>query len=129
MNIYKDKGFDRYARRQNISDGDLCEAIERAERGLIDADLGGGVIKQRIARPGEGRSGGFRTIVYYRTQTRAFFVFGFAKNARDNISADDLKAFRRAAQVALNLEDETLKSLIEKAELIEVKCDEEDLQE
>ena len=129
MKIFKDVGFNRYARRQNISDRDLCEAIERAERGLVDADLGGGVIKQRIPRTNEGRSSGFRTIIYYRTEVRAFFVFGFAKNERDNISADDLKAFRRAAQVALNLEDETLKSLIEKAELIEVKCDEEDLQE
>ena len=59
----------------------------------------------------------------------AFFVFGFAKNERDNISEDDLKAFRRASQVALNLESEALRDLVEKGQLTEVKCDEEDLQE
>lgn len=127
MRIFKDVGFSRFARRQNISDSDLCEAVERAERGLVDADLGGGVIKQRIPRPNESRSSGFRTIIFFRVEERAFFVFGFAKNERDNISTDDLKAFRQAAQVALHLEEETLEDLIEKAKLIEVNCDEEDL--
>jgi len=82
VKIWKNKIFDRFARGQRISDSDLCEAIERAERGLVDADLGGGVIKQCVARLNEGRSGGFRTIVLFRTQERAFFVFGFAKTSR-----------------------------------------------
>ena len=128
MKIYKNKFFTTFARKQNISDADLCDAIERAESGLIDADLGGGVIKQRIARPNEGRSGGFRTIVFFRVEERAFFVFGFAKNQRDNISPKDLQIFKDAAQVTLDFTSEEIEAAIEAAKLIEVNCDEEDLQ-
>jgi len=71
----------------------LCAAVHRAERGLVDADLSGGVIKQRIARPGEGRSGGFRSILYFRSHERAFFVFGFAKSDLDKITADTLARY------------------------------------
>ena len=127
MRIFKDKTFARFARRQRISDKALCDAIERAERGLIDADLGAGVIKQRIARPGEGKSGGFRTIILFRVEERAFFVFGYAKSEMDNISDDDVKAFRRAAEVTLALDDARLEGLLKDGDLIEVNCDEEDL--
>jgi hypothetical protein len=72
----------------------LQAAIERAERGTIDADLGGGLIKQRLARPGQGRSGGYRVIVAYRVKGRAVFLFGFAKNDLDTISPDQLQTFR-----------------------------------
>ena len=81
MKIYKNEVFARFARAQRISDGDLCEAVERANCGLIDADLGGGVVKQRIARPNEGRSGGFRTLVLFRIEERAFFVFALLKTS------------------------------------------------
>ena len=76
MRVFKIKWFVRFARQNNISDRDLCEAIER---GLIDADLGGNVTKQRIARPNEGRSGGYRALICFRVEDRAFFVFGFPK--------------------------------------------------
>jgi hypothetical protein len=66
-------------------DDRLCEAVERAESGLIDANLGGGLIKQRVARLGQGRSGGYRAVVAYRRLGRAVFLYGFAKNERDNI--------------------------------------------
>jgi len=68
LRIFKTKSFVRFARRERISDASLCEAIRRAERGLIDADLGGGVIKQRVARAGQGRSGGFRVLIAYRAE-------------------------------------------------------------
>ncbi len=127
MRIFKDKVFARFARRQRIHDNALCEAVDRAERGLIDADLGGGVIKQRVARPNEGRSGGFRTILFFRSQERAFFVFGFAKNDMDNISDDDLKILKRAAQETLALADHEIDTLLKTENLIEVNCDEKDL--
>lgn len=85
MRIFKTKWIARFVRRERIDDEGLKEAIARAERGIIDADLGGGLIKQRVARPGQGRSGGFRMIVAYRTEDLAFFLYGFAKNERDNI--------------------------------------------
>ena len=78
----------RFTRKSKIGDDALLDAIDRAERGLIDADLGGGVIKQRVARPGEGKSSGFRVIVFFRHKERAFFVHGFAKNEKDNIKAN-----------------------------------------
>jgi hypothetical protein len=81
MRIFKNKAFVRFARKSAISDAMLCQAIRDADRGLIGANLGGGVIKQRIARSGEGKSGGFRTLIVFRTRERAFFVHGFPKNA------------------------------------------------
>jgi hypothetical protein len=66
VKVFKTKWFVRYARQSNIQNKNLCEAIERAEQGLVEADLGGGVIKQRVARAGQGRSGGFRVIIAYR---------------------------------------------------------------
>ena len=127
VRIWKNKLFARFARGQRISDSDLCDAIERAERGLIDADLGGNVIKQRVARPNEGRSGGFRTIILFRVEERAFFIHGYAKSSQANISTDEVKAFRRAAEVALQLDEEQIQTLLDDGELIEVNCDEEDL--
>jgi hypothetical protein len=80
VRIFKTKWVARFVRRERIDDASLKDAIERAERGIIDADLGGGLIKQRVARPGRGRSGGFRMIVAFRIEDRAFFLYGFAKN-------------------------------------------------
>ena len=65
-------------------DRSLRDAVERAERGLVDADLGGGIIKQRVARTGQGRSGGYRLLIAYRSGDRAVFLYGFGKNERDN---------------------------------------------
>ena len=83
MRIFQNKAFIRFAKKAGIGDAVLCEAIRNAERGLIAADLGGGIIKQRIARPGQGKSGGFRTLIVFRAAARAFFVHGFAKNEKD----------------------------------------------
>ncbi len=90
MKVFKTKWFARYARHELIADASLREAIARAERGLVDADLGGGLFKQRVARRGQGRSGGFRVIVAYRSKGRAVFLLGFAKAERENISQDEL---------------------------------------
>jgi hypothetical protein len=92
LRIFKNKSFARFAWKAGIADAVLCQAIRDAERGLTAADLGGGVIKQRIARPGEGKSGGFRVLIIYFTRVRAFFVHGFAKSQRHNISDRELAA-------------------------------------
>ena len=98
MRIFKTKWFAQFARRERISDGSLREAVRRAQRGLVDADLGGGVIKQRIARPGQGRSGGYRVLIAYRRDARAVFLYGFAKNERENVSDDELETMRDIAR-------------------------------
>jgi hypothetical protein len=98
MQVFKTRWFARFARQERIADASLLEAIARAERGLIDADLGGGLIKQRVARQSQGRSGGYRVIVAYRAKGRAVFLFGFAKSERENISLDELMFFRELAE-------------------------------
>jgi hypothetical protein len=85
VRIFKTKWLARYARRQRIADRSLKEAVMRAGHGTIDADLGGGIIKQRVARSGQGRSGGYRMLIAYRPGARAVFLYAFAKNERENI--------------------------------------------
>ncbi|MDR2154698.1 MAG: type II toxin-antitoxin system RelE/ParE family toxin [Burkholderiaceae bacterium] len=94
IRIFKTPGVKRFASRERITDASLKAAIERAGLGLIDADLSGGLIKQRVARAGQGRSGGFRMIAAYREARRAVFLYGFAKNDRDNINDDELESLR-----------------------------------
>jgi len=122
VRIFKNKWFMRFARKEKISDEKLREAVENVEKGLIDADLGGGVIKQRISRPNEGKSGGYRTIIFYRQGNRAFFVYGFAKNDQENITEEDEKAFKKSADVVLSLSDEELEKDIDAGILSEVEC-------
>lgn len=124
MRIFKNKAFTRFARKSGIDDHSLCKAVRDAEQGLLDADLGSGVIKQRVARSGGGKSGGFRTLILFRIGTLAFFVHGFAKNERDNIDDDELAALRKLAAVMLNYNDAALCSAQENKTLIEVICHE-----
>ena len=112
MRVFKNAWFGRFARKEKISAAALLEAVERAEKGLIDADLGGGVIKQRIARPGAGKSGGLRSVVLYRQGERAFFVFGLPKSSQDNIRDDEEEQFKRAARVILAFSDEQIDQLV-----------------
>ena len=123
MRVFKTKSFTRFAGRERIADDDLCDAVARAEAGHVDADLGGGVIKQRIARKGEGRSGGFRSIVLFRRGSMAFFVYGFAKSDRDNIRTDELRAFRSLAGEMLNLGDTALSAAMKNGTIVEIRCD------
>lgn len=124
MRIFKNKPFARFARKARLSDATLRAAIGSASRGLIDADLGGGVIKQRIARAGGGKSGGFRTIILFRIGARAFFVHGFAKNEADNIRDDELAAFKLLAAELLAYDDAALANAVAAGILTEVKDDE-----
>lgn len=121
MRTFKTKWFDRFARKERIEAAAIRDAVARAERGQVDADLGGGVIKQRVARPGQGRSGGYRTLVLLRTGERAVFAYGFAKNDRGNIRDDELAALRELAAELLGYDDEELARAVEAGALIEVE--------
>ncbi len=125
MRTYKNKSFARFARRVEISDEALCDAVLRAGRGQVDADLGGGVIKQRIARAGEGRSGGFRAIVLFRREDRAFFVHGFAKNERENLRRDELRTLRRLAEDLFGMDRAELEAMLANGTISEVNCDDQ----
>ena len=125
MQVFRTKWFDRFARRERIADTLLLEAVARAERGLVDADLGGGVIKQRVARPGQGRSGGYRTIILLKAGTRAVFAYGFAKNDRGNIRDDELEALRALAAELLSYDEAALREAVEAKALMEVRGDDQ----
>ena len=123
MRTFKTKAFARFADREGMEDAALREAVRRAGKGLIDADLGGGVIKQRIARKGGGRSGGFRLIVLFRRGELAFFVYGFAKSDRENLRRDELEAFRTLADEMLKLDKVGLQAALVNGTIIEVDYD------
>ena len=124
MRTFKTKAFTRFADKAGISDAALCRAVRDGEQGLVAADLGGGVIKQRIARPGQGKFGGFRTLIVFRAGKRAIFVHGFAKNEKDNIEKDELLALKRLAAELLAYDDKTLARVRASGVLVEVKCNE-----
>ena len=123
MRVFVTKEFGRFARTQNIADAKPCEAVQRAEDGLIDADLGDGVIKQRVARAGQGRRSGFRTLIAYRRGKRAVFIHGFAKKDRGNIQRDEESQLKMLAAPALSLEEELVHVALETNKWREVVCD------
>ena len=129
MQTFKTKAFARFADREGLEDAARCEAVGRVGRGLTDADLGGGVIKQRIARKGHGRSGGFRAIVLFRRDELAFFVYGFAKSSRENLRRNELEAFRMLADEMLVLTTEGIVAALANGTIIEVTCDDQAVQE
>ena len=122
MRVFKNKSFARFARKVQMTDAVLCAAIADTSRGLVDADLGGGVVKQRVARQGGGKSGGFRTIILFRLRERAFFVHGFAKSEQDNIRDDELAAFKMLAVEMMAYDDDALARAIANGALMEVMC-------
>ena len=123
MRVFKNKEFSRYARRAEIPNATLCHAVSQVNTGLIDADLGGGVIKQRIARQGAGESGGFRTIILFKAGALAVLVYGFAKNERSNIHTDELMAFKLLAATLLNYDAATIAKAVAAGALTGIFCD------
>ena len=124
MRVFQNKAFGRFAKKFSVSDDVLCQAIRNAERGLIGANLGSGVIKQRIARSGMGKSGGLRAIIVFRASSRAIFVHGFAKNDKDNIDKHELVALKKLAVELLACDDEAIARLVVSQTLTEMTCDE-----
>jgi hypothetical protein len=125
--IYKNRWFAKFAGREGISDATLVAAIDQANRGLIDADLGGGLIKQRVAREGGGKSGGYRTLVFFRHEERAIFAFGFAKSDKANLSAAELRVYKQAAKIVLALAQAQIDTEVNEGRLFEVNDDAQDL--
>lgn len=120
MRTLMNKPFARFVRKNALRAEDLFEAVENAERGLLAADLGGGIIKQRIARSGTGKSGGFRVLIFFRAQGIAIFVHGFAKNEKANIRPDELKALRKLAGILMAYSREEIERAIAAGILMEV---------
>jgi hypothetical protein len=124
VRIFKTKALARFTKREAIGDESLMSAIENARRGLIDADLGGGLIKQRVARPGQGKRGGFRMLIGFRSD-RAIFLFGFAKNERDNIDDKQLATLREIVASWFAADDDKIARALRDGNLSEVEDDNE----
>jgi hypothetical protein len=121
LRIFKNAWFHRFSHKEDIADDVLVEAVRRIKNGLVDADLGGGVLKQRIARPGRGKSKGYRTIILFRRDEKAFFVYGFSKGAQANISRNETVMFKKMAEHVLALSDSQLDELLAKGQFEEVR--------
>jgi hypothetical protein len=118
--MFKNAWFTRFARKEGIADNELREAVSQIDAGQFDADLGSGVYKQRIARGGEGKSGGYRVIVLFKSGDKSFFVYGFAKSDRDNIDQKETRNFKEYAKDYLSLSDMMLEEAVRKGKFIEV---------
>jgi hypothetical protein len=108
------------ARKEGVDDSSLCEAIRRAANGLVDADVGKFLIKQRVARKNEGRSGGFRTIIFYQQGDRAVFLHLFAKSDKGNLTKAEAAAYRDFAKELATIKAERIKVLVDLKKWIEI---------
>ena len=97
------------------------ELVDQLEVGQVDADLGGGVYKMRIARPGEGKSGGYRVIVFFRSEERTFYTYGYSKSVRSNISQKELKRLKKQAGSLFSMSEDQIKSALEEGVIIEIE--------
>jgi hypothetical protein len=120
VRIFKNTWFTRFAEKEGITDGELQELVNQLETGQADANLGGDVYKVRVARQGEGKSGGYRVIVYYRNEFRTFFVYSFLKSDRDNINEKELKLFKRNARNLFLLTDKQIEVRLRNRTFIEI---------
>jgi hypothetical protein len=121
MQVFKTKWFTRFARKERISDKKLKKAIQEVEKGLIDGDLGSGLIKKRVSRAGESKRGGYRTIIVYRTRDRAVFVYGFPKSSKASLSALELDGYQKLTSLLLKFDDNDIKKALNTGELKEVE--------
>jgi hypothetical protein len=123
--ILKRMDFTRWQAGEKLPDTALCKAVKEMERGLIDADLGGHLYKKRVARPGGGKSGGYRTLLSARIGSRYVFLHGFPKSDKANITQDEKKALQFAGKVFLDLPAEDLSKALQAGVLLEVHCEQD----
>ena len=120
MRIFKNTWFNRFAEKEGIADEELRNMVSQLEADQADANLGGGVYKIRIARPGEGKSGGYRAIVFFRSGERTFYQYAFPKSSRNNIDQGELRFYKKMAKAKLAMTDSELTKTLAAGELIEI---------
>jgi hypothetical protein len=121
MGVYRTKVFSRFTRKNKISDQALLTAAQDIRDGKYDADLGGGLYKQRVARDGSGKSGGFRTLITHRVSNHFFFVYGFGKNDADNVDAAEEKVLKKLAKVFGNFTQDQIEESVADGALVEIE--------
>jgi hypothetical protein len=128
MRIFRTRTFTRWMRKSGVKDADLSDAVDEMMAGLIDADLGGHVVKKRVSLPGRGKSGGARTLVATNKEDRWYFVFGFAKNERANIDQNELRALQELASDLLGQNDRAIATSLAAGEILEISHDQKNSQ-
>ncbi len=121
MQAFKIKAFAKWASHEGLDDDALASAVVEMEQGLIDARLGGQVVKKRVALPGRGKRGSTRTLIAFKQGDKAFFIYGFAKNERANVSDKELRALKLLAKELLNYTAPALAEATKAGELIEIE--------
>ncbi|MGL5335459.1 MAG: type II toxin-antitoxin system RelE/ParE family toxin [Enterovibrio sp.] len=121
MSVFMSKPFNKWAISEKVSIDDLHHAVIEITQGLIDAELGGGIIKKRVRVANRGKSAGARTILAYKNGAHTFFIFGFLKNQTDNITSQELKALKKMAKELFSYDQTNIKKLITSGQLIEIK--------
>ena len=129
VRVLKDVEFNNWAIEYGVTDEMLCVAAKEIEDGLVEARLGGFLLKKRVAAPGRGKSGSYRTIVVHRQADRLIFVHGFAKNETDNIKRNEKAALRKLCDVYMGADDKKLAEMIKKNTILEIECNEPDTEE
>jgi hypothetical protein len=124
LRIFKHRSFFKWATSEGVLDKSLIKAIYEMNDGLIDAELGGGLFKKRVPTPGGGKRGGYRTLLAFKKDDKAFFVYGFKKNERDNIDTNERKIFKQLSKTLLNIDEKTLQKMLTADILSEVNSDE-----
>lgn len=118
--VFKTRHFNRWMRKTELTDAALCNAVAEMSQGLIDGDLGGSVVKKRVGLAGRGKRGGARTLIATNKGNRWFFVYGFEKNDRANITDDELAALQDIAHALLNRTSQQLDLATEDGSLQEI---------
>jgi hypothetical protein len=121
VKIFKHRLFHNWAKSEELADDILWLAINEIEKGLYEANLGGGLYKKRIAISGKGKRSGYRTLVAYKKGEKAFFIYGFSKNTQSNITESELKIYRRLAKDILEMDSTMIKKMVSNGKLVEVK--------
>jgi len=120
VRVFKNTWFTRFADKEGITNPELRETVNRLEAGQADADLGGGVYKVRVARSGEGKSGGYRVIVFFKSEERTFYQYGFSKSDRANVDQKELRLYKKIAKTKLAMTEKEITDAVNAGELIEI---------
>lgn len=120
MKVFKHRHFQQWVKSEKVKDDALIKAVDEITKGLHDGDLGAGLYKKRLAMPGQGKRGSYRTLLAYHIDKKAIFLYGFSKNERGNIDQNEKAIYRKLAKILLNASEETLTNMIKAGSLIEV---------
>lgn len=120
IRIFQTKNFARWAKKESITNEILIKSVFEIQDGLIDANLGGGLIKKRLQKNTRGKSGGYRTLVAFKNKDRSIFIFGFSKNERDNLDSSELALYKSLSKLYLNVSTKMLEVMCQNKQMYEV---------